>query len=500
MANCSTALLSAFLFGLLVCPVLVFSKDRIVAARSSTVVNLPEVPPAEESAAQIIERQLQEVSLQQPHKALSLHTSAGHLRQSEGQYEVAAQHYEAAKSFSARLADPEQLASSLASLGSVRYKQGRLLDARRELEKAHALASTVDRSVRANIAHSLGNVQRELGHYDLALRLYEEAQEFGLEGGLLDSDLGDTHARRGDLDLALESAQDGVKALRTQAQKSGRQPLQDPELAVALSVLGSVQHARGDMARAAEAYGKSLRSQRGGLRPGDRNLVATELRQARLRRDLGEAQEALHAAEDVAEALAAVQREGPELSQALMLQADLLRELHRPKEAEIVVARSFVAHERCCGEEDSPELAVLLHVFGSILHDQRRHSAALEKYERSLAMLQRSVGSIHPEVAAVHNSLGALRQDLGEDSAAQKHFRKCLEVQLQTVGPKSPEVSNTYNNLATVLARRGETVEAATLLKKALEVLDAAGVPASNPERLVYTENFAALNPRPLSI
>lgn len=444
-------------------------------------------------AVEVLERQLREVSVA-PTQAVMLHVSAGNLYKENGRYELAEQHYKSARGLAARTGDGEQLVSVLASLGTLRFRQGRLREARQELEKAHALAAG---QAQAPIAQTLGNVHRELGQYGEALRLYQEAQRLGLSTGLLNSDMGDTYARSGDLNQALDLLQSGVKMLKANTQASGAD---DVDLAAANSVLGSVHHMRGDLARAEEAYRKAWKTQTRVLRPGHPDLVATQLRRARLQRDLGDLVQAQAAVDKLEATLRESPRESPELRAVLILKADFLREQANYKEAESALEGSLATHAHCCKDEGHPEVAIALHIYGSVLHDQHLYSLAVKKYEQALHMLVQTLGSANPETGAVHNSLGTLYQDTGNAEAAQQQFTKCLEIQLQTVGAKSPEVSNTYNNLATILSRKGESAEAAMLLTKALDILDMAGVSMSNPERKVYTENLAMLNSQPLAV
>merc|ERR1719272_2799460 len=148
-------------------------------------------------------------------------------------------------------------------------------------------------------------------------------------------------------------------------------------------------------------------------------------------------------------------------------------------------------HLQCCTGEDTPDVAVAIHTHGSIMHDQGKLDDAIAEYKRALDMNLQTVGLEHPETAAVHNSLGTAYQDTGDDSSAEIHFAKCLDIQLQTVGTQSPEVANTYNNLATILFRRGSLLDAKQLFEKALQVMDSAGVPPENPDRIVYAENLS---------
>jgi len=444
---------------------------------------------SEPSAIEILERQLRSTEGSGSTVAeLTLHNSIGHLYKKGGQYEKSVLHYEAVRELAARLGDGEQLASGLRSLGLVKLRQGKLADARAHLEMSHALLDTKGISA-MEVMHNLGNVRREMGHFDAALEMYELAKKNASSTDglpMIQVDMGETFARQGNFIKALALLQQAIKAL-----SSDRSRFSDTSLAEAYSTLGAIQHAQGDLLHAEGQYKKALVIQTREFQPGHTDLVATQMRKARLLRDMGNNSDAVRYASMVEETLRHGQDDGPDLISCLVMKADLLREEARYGEAEHAIEEALALHLQCCAGEDTPDVAVAIHTHGSIMHDQGKLDDAIVEYKRALDMNLQSVGLEHPETAAVHNSLGAAYQDMGKDNSAEIHFAKCLEIQLQTVGTKSPEVGNTYNNLATILFRRGSLAEAQQLFEKALQVMDAAGVPASNPDRTVYADNLA---------
>jgi len=451
------------------------------------------LPHPELSATEILERQLEQLSPGSIAE-LTLHKSLGNLYKHGGHYEEAISHYEFARGLAARLGDGEELVSTLQSLGLVKLRQGQLPDARALFERAHALLDADDITGAMEVMHNLGNVRRDMGHFDAALDLYKKVQEIVSSSAIsneeedskLQIDMGETFARRGDLDKALPFLQQATKAL-----SGAHEELSESSLAVAYSTLGAVHHAKGDLIRADGLYAKALKMQTRTLRSGHPDLVATQLRKSRLLRDLGDHDGAVSMASSAEDALRHVQDNGPDMVSCLVWKSDLLREESRVDEAELAIEEALAVQGHCCSGFDSPDAAIAIHTYGSILHDQGKLDLAVEKYKKALEMNLHTVGLEHPETAAAHNSLGTVYQDMGDDGRAEVHFAKCLEIQLQTVGIQSPEVSNTYNNLATILFRRGSLTDAKQLFEKALQVLDAAGVPSGNPDRIIYAENLS---------
>jgi len=459
--------------------------------------------PSDPSPADILVRRLRDLETAggDPEQALVLHTSAGHIYRDQGQYTEAIRHYEAARELATRLGGGTRLVPALLELGFARYRQGRLLEARHDLESAFVLVGS-NREHKISVLQTLGNVHRDLGHIGEALKLYHQAwQEIAADArthaeqqASLASDMGDAYARRGDFDKAISYLQRALKQQEAMTQRLRQGPLAtaaDPVVALTYCLMGGAYHMRGNVLKAVEFYQKGLRMQVKVLRPGHTDLVGTQISLSRAERDLGNAKVALARIEEVESTLRGW--EGPDLSRALVLKADLFREGKRYAEAESTIKRALKLQIEAFGDELNPEVAVALNSYASILHDQGKLTEARAQYHKAVDVNIQTVGLEHPETAAAYNNLGTLYQDAGQNDQALIHFTKCLEIQMKTVGNKSPDVGNTYNNLATILYRQGSLEDAAQLFRQALQVMDNAGIPKTNPDRAVYADNLAMI-------
>lgn len=451
--------------------------------------------------AEILERRLSQLTTgTQPAQEFELRMSTGHLHRGLGRYSRAAEHYAKARDLAqSSLGGGEKLGAALQALGQAHYQQGKLSDARRDLEGSLVLSGEGG-ELSAGTLQALGNVRRDSGEFSDAIQLYEQARRVAEERGdkeripMLATELGEAYARRGDTDRAMayfREALERKEAVEWRLHRTGA--TKDPEVALAQSLLGGVHHMRGDVKRAVELYQKAASIQAQTLRTAHPDAVATQVSIARAQRDLGEPAAAMGIVQMLEQALRKEKdnQEGPDLGRVLVLKADFLREAKRYEEAEIVSTEALERLRRTFGTDQNPEIAVTLMGYGSLLHDKGDLHGAREQYLRALDINLKTVGPKNPETAVSHNSLGTLYQDAGDEEQAKIHFTKCLEIQLESLGPANPDVSTSYNNLATVLFRQGRPQDAATLLQKALSVLDAAGVPPGSPDRAIYEENLA---------
>jgi len=478
--------------GLAVSIVLAFA---IMQYSEKPLAEMPEL-----GATEVYLHQLEQDIHQATDRLVTLRLSAGEFSLSKGQYIDAVDHCEVAKKLVAPVASEQHVAVLLAS-GIALNHLGRLQDARRDLEGAAAIMNPKgDQAV--VVLQTLGTVRREMGHLDAALKLYWQAWEVGLSRDRADSeqlpmvaaDIGETHARKGELNQAIEYLQQAIEQ-----QEDLHHLLQeslvggDPRLVSMYSLLAGAHHGHGDATRAIGLFRKTLRMQQKMLRPGHPELVATLMGLIRAFRDNGESAVALQTAVEAEVAIRSGPHEGLDLSRLLITKADLLRESELNSEARSAIEEAVLLQNLALDGEESYEVAVALNMYGSILHDSGEHEAALQKYTQALDVNMRTVGLQHPETAATHNFLGALYEDTGDIISASAQYRKCLDIQMQTVGAGSPSIANTYNNLATVLFRQGAAIDAAQLLQQAVHVLDYAGVPAGNPDRELYSSNLAAV-------
>lgn len=462
--------------------------------------------PQKHDPALVMEEQLLSSAYKDAHQKFTLHTSIGNLYSDRGRYSYALWHYEEAHRLAVGLESDERCVTALHLLGRTCFLQGKLQAAQRFLEEAQHFESVLH-TPKVKLLHTLANVRREMGHLNISLELYWQAWEAATSRGHLDAehlpllvaDIAEAHILLGSLDTAHGYLQ---QALNQYLENMGfidervpgivqNQGAESVDLDVIRSAFGRMHHARGDITKAMEFYRSTFRRQARFLRLDHPDLVATEIGIARAQRDLGRTEVALKTTESIEAALRKGTQEGPDLSRILILKADMLHEDQRFAEAEQAIKEALELQSLWYANEDHPEVAVASISYGSILHNQGDFEAALRYYSHALKVNMRTVGLRSPETAAIHNRLGTLYVDIGDTLSASDHFTTCLTIQLSTVGERSLDVGITYNNLATLMFRQGMAKDAAQYLRKALHTLDLAGVPQTNPERAIYSENLS---------
>jgi len=282
--------------------------------------------------------------------------------------------------------------------------------------------------VRASLLRALGRVQDNLGNYEEADRLFQEALQLRLAtlpAGHDDTaevlqDLGALRRRQGAF-VQADSLLQEVLLIREGARPS-------PRLVETLEELGGLRLAQGDLAQADLFFQRALSLHHSASPPNPRGVA------------------------DVLTALGVVARQQGE--------ADRAEQFHREA---LESRQASLGPEHVYVSESMKNLALTFHSSG-------RYAEARELYEGALAMQLRLLGEVHPIVASTRNSLGALLRTLGETEAAAGHYRQALETLRVVLGEAHPDLALTLTNLATVLRDQGELQAAESHAREALEM------------------------------
>jgi len=482
----------AIVFGVIL--IGVASLGMLLPIHGPQLAHSPGISDQDPTAADVLLSQLRNLHGKEPAQASALHLSAGHLYRGQGQLTKAIFQYEASLDLATQ---SDGKVAALIALGNSRLQQGHMTQAKEDLEKAIVLDDSHGEFAVSAI-HALANVYRNLGNFKEAIKRYHQAWKLAKASEAVDStqlpliaaDAGETYARLGQQSKAFFWLKQAQKEFNFVERNLRRPSVDQPEEAQIQSVMGSTYHQAGQVQKAMNLYRKALQVQTRLLYPGHTDLIATRLGMARAQRDLGDLDGAKHTVEAVEKVLQQSALEGPDMSRCLLLKADFLRESKEYKLAESTILLAISQQDQWFGSGPHPEKGVALLTYGSILHDEGKFQEAHTQYLKALKMNIATVGDWHPETASTHNSLGTLYEDTNNLAAAEEHFEQCLQIQLRSVGTASPDVANTYNNLGTNLYRQGAIKRAVEMLKKALKVLDAAGVPSTNPERLIFKDNL----------
>ncbi|MEM7582876.1 MAG: serine/threonine-protein kinase [Acidobacteriota bacterium] len=295
--------------------------------------------------------------------------------------------------------------------------------------------------VRADLMHTIGRVYRELGLYDRARPMLEEA-------------------------LAVRRAEHGGRP-------GGEHGAEHPEIAESLSALGGLAKAEGDYEGAERQHRRALAilERHGARRPAHRRQAA-EVRNelALVLRSQGRYEEAetlfrqalaTYRDPDTADRDASVTTLG---NLALVLE-----NRQRYDEAEGLMRQALESSRELYGE---PHPLVATHLNNLAFLRERRgdYDSALPLYRQALAMRRQVLEPHHPEIQQSLNNLGAILSRRGEYAAAEAPLREALELARRYLGNDHPGLAPLLNNLALVLKRQQDTRAAEPLYREALDL------------------------------
>jgi len=132
---------------------------------------------------------------------------------------------------------------------------------------------------------------------------------------------------------------------------------------------------------------------------------------------------------------------------------------------------------------------------GLVYEVEGRLVEALDHYERSLALWERSLSTDHPRRGISHYNLGSVLSVLGRYAEASRHFDLALTFQTRVLGPEHPDVGQTLNVLGDLQRMRGEWGLARRTLERAHRILVRAfGEDSADAARPLITDGQVLLS------
>lgn len=311
-----------------------------------------------------------------------------------------------------------------------RQTRGKLPDARELLRRGTERlgAQLADQPLlRARLLDTLGGIHTELGLFDEARPLLDEA-------------------------LAVRERWRGAEHL---------------EVAETLVRLGSLAHLSGHGdAEAPFRRALAIREARLGADHGDVADVLNKLGATLAARGrMDEAEPCLRRALGIAER--AWGGDDPRVAKMLHNLSGIAYMRGHSDEAERLVVRALAIRERILPEDD-PDLAGSREALALLRQQQGRPAEAAALLERLVASAERVYGPEHPVLARALLNLGLAREDLGEDAAARQALERALALTERTLAPDHALHLRALASLAGLHCGRGRYAEAEPLLRRLL--------------------------------
>jgi serine/threonine-protein kinase len=347
-------------------------------------------------------------------------------------------------------------------------------------------AETVDASlegqpeIQAKMLHTLGTVYYQMGRFDEAGPLLDDALALRREHLTPDDpELADSLRASGLLARAL-GRYDHAEALLTEALEvvvavgGSARSLESARLLIDLSAVdqdrGRWEAAEGRLLEAVAVLGRHPDGVAAGLTDALFDLAALYRKLDRL----PEAERAIERCLELDEEAFGPRSENAagdltELAALAAMRGDLGR-------AEELARRSLEIRIEVLGD-DHPNVAHSACALGFVLVERERYAEADESFQLALEVYRRALGEDHPFVGSVLHSLGRIAARQGELDRAAELLEASIEITAAAKGSDHPLVADSQRELASVWCEQGRTEDALRLFERALEVLEATLAP-----------------------
>jgi len=343
-------------------------------------------------------------------------------------------------------------------------------------EKLHEEPGT-----RATLLTTMGTVYRNLGAYEPATGLLEEAlrirkAEFGEDDPTVAEslfNLGWIARIKGDYNDAERLVADALELRRKLL--GSKHPL----VAEALGILSGVKRDMGRFADAESLIREALSIQRG-LRDAATDENAKDNASEEISHNLETLGEILEAEGQYAKA-ESVCDEGLELRRALWGEdhsfvastLELLAAVKRGKgdytEAETLIRQATAIYRNALGD-DHPFIPLVSTSLGAVLRDQGRLDEAEVELRKAVDICSKRLAADHPYVPKSASNLAWLFCEKGEYHEAEQLFREVLTFYRLRAGSEHPRAADAMVGRAAVRAAMNDSQRAEELLRSALAV------------------------------
>lgn len=325
---------------------------------------------------------------------------------------------------------------------------------------------------RAELALTLGTIERNLGHYDRAEQLLSEArrltaQAFGPaspEAGRVLLAWGDLHYWRDDYAEALAAHRQALEIF------SAAGPRYRAELAEAHFNAGAALRMLGRFEEALAEEQRALALDREVHGAESLEVADDEDGLARLLHSAGRDAEALpFASHALTVRRAHLAADHPRIASALETKGLIEAALARYDEAIAALREALEIRRRAYGEEH-PQVVESLNGLATALADAGRLSEALAVQRSAYDLAQRVFAGADASFAVHANNLAVLCYRLEDWACAEEGFRAALESWKRAHGPAHPSLASAVNNLGMTRLALGRPREALVDVEKGLTI------------------------------
>jgi serine/threonine-protein kinase len=325
--------------------------------------------------------------------------------------------------------------------------------------------------IRAEVQGIIGGLYEEIGDYESARPLLEQAHEtFRRLHGAGDDRVAASLVQMAALEIydadyvKADSLLRRALAIRSRVLDPG-----DPRLAVVLSDLAVAKRNLGAYDEAEALHRRVIAIDRAAYGDDHLELAKDYSNFAILKDDLGQADSAeVFHREALRIRRSQLPREHSAVATTLHNLGEMLLARSKLEDAEASY-REAVAIKRKIFRGEHPSLANSLRGLAKVLQNKGNLAAADSVLQEALAMSRRRLGDDHTQVANCLNDVAVVAYHRGDLDEAIRALRESLAIWEKALPPEHPTIWTVRSNLAAVEQQRGRPEEAEIEYRKALE-------------------------------
>ncbi|CAF4944605.1 unnamed protein product [Rotaria sp. Silwood1] len=129
------------------------------------------------------------------------------------------------------------------------------------------------------------------------------------------------------------------------------------------------------------------------------------------------------------------------------------------------------------------------HCLGMIKDDLGQYNEAIEFYQKSLDIKEKTLPPNHPDWAQSYNNIGLVYYNMGEYSKALSSYERALEIWKIALPPNHPDLAISYSNIGLVYDKMGQYSKALSSYEQSLEIRKIA-LPPNHPDLAASYNNI----------
>ncbi|CAF4121396.1 unnamed protein product, partial [Rotaria sordida] len=142
--------------------------------------------------------------------------------------------------------------------------------------------------------------------------------------------------------------------------------------------------------------------------------------------------------------------------------------------------------------DDDNNKAYCYNAIGLMKDNQGQYNAAIDFYEKSLQITEKTLPSNHPNLATSYSNVGQVYNSMGDYSKALQFYEKSLKIREKALPTNHPDLAISYGTIGGVYDNMGDYSKALEFYQKSLKIREKA-LPSNHPDFAISYSNIGGV-------